>query len=305
MIKKKKTMYEILDVLPNASYAEIKEAHQRLSDKLQLNESGLSPEDLDFQLKLLKVAFHTLSTPMSRDAYDAQLAPPSPANIAVPTSVVALKPHVEAMALRADAMSLRAEAMSLKADALSLRADALPIKAAGDHSATMFEFFNNLARPVKRILLIFGTLIAIGMVIQVLFLMFADPSVGYGSAEAAKAEEKVIIQEYYQEHGVRPASKIEAELLEVENRRRENEQRAADREKQRADEEYRRFVEDSRRSGEQVSAELRHAEAEARRDEEQKRMQLEEQKRQEEEAEIERIERERARWRNDLYQSPR
>ena len=35
----------------------------------------------------------------------------------------------------------------------------------------------------------------------------------------SKAEEKVILQEYYQTHGVRPGSRIEADLLEAENKK--------------------------------------------------------------------------------------
>ena len=96
MTNKKKTLYEILEVSPNATSEEIQSSHLSLSQKLQSRITGLNSEDIDFKLKEINVAFQTLSVQMSRDAYDAQLSTlNSPANIAVSHHVVALTPDVD------------------------------------------------------------------------------------------------------------------------------------------------------------------------------------------------------------------
>lgn len=314
MTKKKKTMYEILEVSPNASYCEIKAAHQSLSDKLQSEKTDLNREDIDFKLKVINVAFHTLSTPISRDAYDAQLATlNAPENVSLSRDVVALKPVVESIYLRSDAASLRADAASLRADALLLRADAMSLKIsatpleAGDSHESPFKMitsaFSNLASPLKKLLTILGTIVAIGMVLQVVFLLLVNRET---ENTQGSTSEKLYLQQYYQENGVRPASKIEADLLdaekrrvEAENRRIENERRTAEREKQRIDEENRRFAEESRRMGEKVSENLRRDEEKAHYEEERKQEKLEQEKRHLEEAELNRIEREKDRWRRN------
>lgn len=72
----KKTLYEILGVLPGATDAEIREAYQRLLQRLESGESGLDHAEASFQFSLVKQAYWTLSDNMRRSAYDATLAAP-------------------------------------------------------------------------------------------------------------------------------------------------------------------------------------------------------------------------------------
>ena len=71
---KRKTLYEVLEVSPEASYPEIRSACLRLSQQLQSGKSGLSPEDAETKLKVIKQAYETLSDNAGRAAYDAKLA---------------------------------------------------------------------------------------------------------------------------------------------------------------------------------------------------------------------------------------
>lgn len=259
MINKKKTLYEILGVLPNASYSEIQAAHQKISQKIQSKESGLIHEEIDFKMKVINLALDTLSVDSSRATYDAKLGlNNAPANHFVPVKVeVAIE---------------------------------------GNHKS-----------PLRIILTIIAGLMATGMAIQVAFMSLAYRNtahqlegVGSVSGAASKAEEKVILQEYYQEHGVRAGSKIEAELLDAENRRQESELRAKNYAKQEQDRKYKQFIEDSKRVGDQVSEDLRRAEHEQRVAAEQKQRQVENEKRQKEDAERRRIENEKQQWRRTL-----
>lgn len=259
MINKKKTLYEILGVLPSASYSEIQAAYQKLSQKIQSKESGLSLEEIDFRMKVINLAVDTLSVNSSRATYDAKLGlGNAPANNFVPVKVeVAIE---------------------------------------GNHKS-----------PLRIILTIIAGLMAVGMVIQVAFMSLAYRNAAHQldgvervSGAASKAEEKVILQEYYQEHGVRAGSKIEAELLDAEDRRRANEQREKNYAKQEQDRKYKQFIEDSKRVGDQVSEDLRRAEREQHIAAEQKQRQLEAEKRQKDELERRRIEYEKQQWRSSL-----
>jgi hypothetical protein len=186
-----------------------------------------------------------------------------------------------AVSLKADAASLMAEAAVLKADAVSLHVETAPRKLAA-----------LVAKGVR------ATFTALGAIVTVVIaLLFALFWVSAGTRQAAKEEEKarerVMIQEYYQQNGVRPKSKTELELLEADDRRTAKAEREAALEKQkeqRKELEYQRFTEESRRLGEQVSENLRReqerAEREARHAAEKARMEL----RVKEEAERRRIE---------------
>ena len=118
----KKNLYEILEVPAEASYADIRAAYERLMKSLEARQVLLGREDFELQSRLVRVAFTTLSTPLSRDAYDAHLTirkePVVPASLAL-----APIDRPDTVTLRADAMVLRAEAMALRADALALKAE--------------------------------------------------------------------------------------------------------------------------------------------------------------------------------------
>jgi hypothetical protein len=220
--------------------------------------------------------------------------------------MVPITPKPEVPSLKAEAMSLKAEAMSLKAEAVSLRADVMALKVETGyqmHAEGVLEKSARLLSPVKRALTIVGTLIAIGMVVQLMFMLLVNRQAGQVVGEATKAEEKVMLQEYYQQTGVRVNSKAEMDLLEAANRREEQEQRAIkeqERAKQEQERKYQQFVDESRREGERISANLRQEEERARYVEEQNRRQQEAEQRRKEEEENDRIEREKERWRNVL-----
>lgn len=294
-------MYEILGIQPDASYPEIKAAYHLQSQKLHSERNEQNGEDIDFQLKLVNVAFHTLSVPASRDAYDAQQAelyahavpPEHPSN-----AIVALPTNTEAMSLKAEAMMLRAEAMSLRADALAIRSGAA-ISDENDvpSKGIISKIFGGLASTSKRFIFMFLTFVAFMMVMQAIFLFVAKQN----EERALREEEKIYIRQYYQENGIKINSRAEGEMLDAERRRAENERRAMEHEESTSEKEYRKFVEESRRRGEEISAEVMAGEREARRDEEFRQQQMEEEKRERELAEQRRIDREREKWSRSGY----
>ena len=307
MHKKKKTMYEILEVSPNALDSEIQVAHQRVSQKLQSEKNAINREEFDFMLRVINVAFNTLSQKRTRDAYDARLAALNASDKAAPQlSMVPITPTGESSSLKAEAMSLKAEAMSLKAEAVSLRADVMALKVESGYPTStdsVLEKSSRMLSPVKKALTIVGSLVAMGMVVQVLFMLLVNRQAGQVVGEATKADEKVMLQDYYQRTGVRVGSKAEMDLMEAASRREEQEERAMkeqERAKQDQERKYQQFVDESRREGERVSENLHRAEEQARYEEERKARQLEEDQRRKEEEEYLRIEREKERWRRAL-----
>ena len=298
----KKTLYEILEVPADASYPDIRAAQDRLLKSLEEQQATLGREEVDLQSRLVRVAFTTLSTPQSRDAYDAHLTvrkdPP-----AGPTLALVPMDQSEVTALRADAMILRAEAMALRADALALKAGAVTGHLDSSPKATGLNIPPILLASSRTLLLTLGTIAALAMVIKLLFMLMVSQQSEEGSKLRSQAEEKVLAQEYFQTHGVRPANRAEAELLDADRRRTEAEQRKVDEEKRRTEEAERRFTEESRRRGDQVSAELQFAEErakQARQEEKRQEQERQEDKRREATAERERIDAERARWRDIL-----
>lgn len=316
MATKKKTFYEILEVPSNATYAEIKAAYQKLSDKLHSERTESNREDIDFKLNVLNFAYHTLSVPLSRDAYDAQIAPPAEGTatsmtITVqPTDDLALK--AEALLLRADAAALRADALLLRSDATSLRVNptALRVQTVPDEEAnglqsalqTVSAMFVSMGSPLKRVITFLGGVVAFLMVILVAIVLFANRHPFSTSSGMSKEEEKLYLQTYYQENGVRVASKLEADLLDAENKRKQEQLRAEEKE-QRAKEELerkeRQFADESRRMGERVSENLRRDEERERERNERKQQYAEEEKRRLAAQENARIERELDRYRRN------
>lgn len=268
----KKTLYEILEVSPTASYADIKAAHKRLS--LKLMSLGLSREDCDFNLNLLDVALHTLSVPISREAYDAELVSatiPGKALIPIKTNAMSL---VDAASANQIAAALES---SQKLAAAMMQTHQFPAK---EVSSTV----RMSAKSLKIILRIVIGLLVLGFFIRMGQTAVAFRHAGQPTSDELKAEEKLIIQEYYRKHGVRPASRAEAELLEQENRSREHEQRAAKAEERKKEDEYHRFVEESRREGEYVHEDLVRNEEIAQREQAQRQRDEAERKRRQEEA---------------------
>jgi len=311
----KKTFYEILALPPNATHEEIQAGYDSLILALKSQQKLFKPEDYDSKLKMINLAFNLLSIPASRAAYDAELTASRTARPdAAASNAIALRPDAEAMSLKAEALALRAEAISLRVDALSMKSDIGAFNSQESHQEPGLLGSFGLTPSLKRIIMVLGFMLAGWMVLQVMSLLFFNRNAGMSSGAAAKAEEKAIIQEYYQTHGVRAKSRAEVELLEAEERRKENENRTAERDafkaerdKQKAEENARRFEEDARRRADQVSANLQYSENKAReqadreeREEAAKKSRQDEEKRASEQAERNRIEREKERWRQTL-----
>lgn len=161
-----------------------------------------------------------------------------------------------------------------------------------------------MGRPLKSSLrtvaIAIGTLAAVAMLVQTAFVFFAVRKTENTVSAAARAEEQLVIEEYFQKYGVRPASAAEARLLEQANQRREREEREAERQQQRVEEDARRFEEDARQEGEQVAADLRQAEMTLEHETAWQKAQEEQEVRRREAEENERLRREQHRWRQVL-----
>lgn len=250
----KKTMYEILNVASDAPLAEIKAAHRRLSLQIMTEKNDLSREEREFQLKLLDIALDTLSDPASRDAYDAKLAleaAPGGLSLAGTALVSATIPEEKAHQLAAAIVD------DYKTSLASIDERPLQIQA-------IKSTLGASASALRTILRIVAGLIVLGFVLKMGQLALAARKPGLPPAAVARAEEKLIIQQYYRKHGVRPASRAEAELLEQQHRLKENEVRQAEFEKEKEESELRRFDEESREIGERVHREYARAQEQAR-----------------------------------------
>lgn len=258
MVTKKKTLYEILDVSPTASLDEIRAAHQRMSRKLLSAASKLSREEVDFKLQVLDVALHTLSTPLSRDEYDAQIAPLIP-SVKVPTQ------YTDANALKIAAAleeSNRITAALLANQPLPLQAVSTTVNSTIKSLSTIFRLLIGLV--------VFAVVIKWGTAV----LAQRTPS-----AAASSAAEKAMLLEYQQTQG---ASAVN-DPVEVERLRKENAEKAAELEKQKREDAERKFVEESRRIGNKVTDNLSREDARAQDEAVRKAWQLAQEQRQREE----------------------
>jgi curved DNA-binding protein CbpA len=274
---KKQTLYEILGVSPSASIAEIKVAHRLLTRSLLSEKLGLRREEIDLKLQVLDLAWNTLSNQADRDAYDAQLAARTPpANIALraDSNLVPQRAVPGPLMIAAAIEAIHDKSVSSESGRLT------PL-------AVMATTVDRSVSSLWKILKVIAGLLVLGVVISAASAILAGRQARQPGGAISKAEEKVIIQEYYQQHGVRPGSKEEVHLLEIERLRKVNEERAATVGKEREDREYKRFVEESRRQAEQVSSDLQRAEEQARQKAEREKQQAEERQRQKEEAEQE------------------
>ena len=181
----KQTLYEVLAVSPTASAQEIQDAYQQKWNALQLEKSALSSEDFNFMQQILNLARSTLSNPDERSYYDAKLA-----RTVAPDDVV-WTPNAVMVSTNKESLSRRADTLALHADPLALRAEAMAIRAGLPGGAGPMP--SGVKSPVKRTVAIVGTVVATLMVIQMMSMFFAART----QDGSMKAEEKVIIQEYY------------------------------------------------------------------------------------------------------------
>lgn len=277
MNDRKPTLYEILGVPPAASLPQIRDAYQALQDQIATGKSGLDPEAAAIKQNWIALAWSTLSDPVSRSTYDRKLAQQSQREaVAQVTSSIAAAP------VPPPPSAPVRPAPDLEA---ILAAQAGPVSSAITGSAS----------SLRKILFFIAVLLAASFVIQLSFSYSANRRLHEVANNAATAEDRVVIQEYYQEHGVRPASRAEADLLREEERRKEAEQRKAEHAQEKQEREYQRFVDDARRKSEEVSAGLERAAEQARYEDEQKRRKAEQEERDRQYQERVRLENERRR----------
>jgi hypothetical protein len=299
----KPTLYELLGVPQHAGVSEIQAACQRKMALLESARSSMPPQAFDDQNQLLRVALSTLMDSATRFSYDAKL------NAREQRAQGAVVPRVEPAPVASVLAQVQADALSLRADALALRADAMMIRA-GVHLADaraggpLQTVASGAVTALKRIVSAIGLLVVIGIgfFVATRFFQGGNASVRRPAMEV-KANEQIVLQEYYQTHGVKPASLAELELLKADQRRRENESKLVNQDREKQDREARRFEEESRRRADQVSEDLRRADEAAKREAERQRVEdlrKKELERQQAEAEQRRIERERAHWQEVL-----
>ena len=268
-MNRKKSMYEILEVAPNASLEQIKVAHRTLSHKLMLcvQQQGMSREECESQLKILDLALHTLSNFSMRDAYDAELAAPNQELSVYEAKRPSFGNGTQTLVLAEETYRLSQS-----------RESQLPVALSSVAKGT----YRTLGYAIRAI---FGLTIFAIVVVAARGCRGEAP-VEKRTPEMAKAEEQLIILEYYKKYGERPASRAEAEFLEKEKRREINAQKAAEFAEKTKEEEYQRFVESSRRDGESIqndmAAQEAYAERQRAREEQQERYQEEQAKREEE-----------------------
>jgi hypothetical protein len=267
---KKPTLYEILEVSKAAPLSEIKAAHRRLSLVLMSGASGLSREDVNFRLNVLDVALHTLSTPMLRDEYDGQIAPPISHGHAVVHSNAGIVSYGDTVQANRVAAALE-ESYKL---ATSVGISPLfPVK----EVSTTAEMS---LRSLKKIFRIIVLLSVLASVLQVgRCTLSARQGVPPPSEEEVKATELLAIQEHYQKYGVRAANRAELKLLKAEQRRIEREQREAEFAESSKRRQEQQFIAESARHGASIHYDLAQAEQQAAYEEETRQRFLEEEKR--------------------------
>jgi len=263
-MKARTTLYDLLGLAPTASEADIQAAHLRLTRHYQSGNHGLQPVDVDNKLKAIREAVWILADPGRRAAYDAGLARSQP-----PVAEAAVEPL-----LAKDPLPLQVEIKAAKRS------------------------------PLRIMLGVIGTLMIIGMLIQIFFSVFAFRRVTSGDA-ATEAQQKVIAAERRQMYG----DLSEQEIAEQEaSERRQRAESARRSEEQRA--EYARKEEERQREralqergyyADRVSSELQQAEESARRKAEYEQRQKEEQQRHAEEEEQRRVQERLARERARLH----
>lgn len=246
------SMYEALGVAPTASQAELVAAHRRLSFELMSGKQGLSREDVDARLKLLDEALGTLSDAASRRLHDEQLAAGKSHStvVATPASV----PLTEEQ--RALQLAMTAEEI-YRANAVAVADRRFPL-------AAVSETLGTSMRALQIILRILVWLFVAFLVFRMGGCMLASRNAVPPQPLVAKAEEKLIIQSYYRQHGVRAASRAEVAALVAEDKRRENERRTEEFEKRKADSEMQRFLSEASANNERLEEEKERAAAEAR-----------------------------------------
>lgn len=265
----KKTLYEVLNVPPDASFEKIQAEYKDARQRMESGASGLSAPDASEQLKVVNMAYQVLRDTMSRAAYDAKLRqqeslsqPSTLALVPMAVDTQALTMKMEAAVMKADAAALMAQAAMVNASALSLHYASTPQGLGAQASSSFFKTF-------RFGFTVLGAVVAIGMVTMVLS---GRRGSGGETVMDQKMQEKIMLQEYFQMHGVRPSSKAEMDQMEAQRRQEESQRRGEERAQRdterQADKKSRdeqRLQEETDRLSRTVSENLRRDEEYARR----------------------------------------
>lgn len=276
------TLYDVLGLPSTASEGDIHAAHMRLVRHYQYGINGLSAAEANQQLQAVKGAWWTLSDPGRRAAYDAGLA--------------AAFAHAAAAAPTAAA----SPAASGPATVAPAAAGILP-------PVIEVELKSPKRSPLRIMLGVIGSLMIVGLALQIYFSMFAFRQLS-GNDAALEAQQRLVDAERRQTYGDltdKEIAELESQsvLQREENRQQEEERRKAFAQKQ---EEYERerALRERKNYADQVSNELRRQEEVDKLKANWERQQREYQARREQAEEDARVQqrlaREREQWRREL-----
>jgi curved DNA-binding protein CbpA len=260
----KKTLYEILNVSQDATFAQIQTEYTNLCHKLESGSSGLMAQDAAMQLKLVNMAFQVLRDNMSRAAYDAKLSQQTALAVTPPTA------GSEALSVKVDSVSLKADAAALMAQAAMLNANALSMHYAATGQSAGLQGGGGFFKTFRFGFTVLGAIVAVSMVVMVLSLGRCSGGRVSGP-EDAKAQEKLMLQEYYQQYGVRPANMAEMNLLEAQRRKDEAAKRSEESASRNAEmaadkkaREEQRFIDETQKLSQRVTENLQRDEERAK-----------------------------------------
>lgn len=278
------TLYDVLGLPPTASEGDIHAAHMRLVRHYQYGIHGLSAAEADQQIQAIKGAWWTLSDPGRRIAYDTGLA--------------AAKALAQAAAPASPAPTPEAAPAAPATENIPL--GILP-------PLIEVELKSPKRSPLRIMLGVIGSLMIVGLLLQIFFSVFAFRQVTSGDA-ALEAQQRVMDAERRQTYGDLTDKEIaelerNSVLQREESRAQEEERRKEQAQKQ---EEYarERALRERKNYADEVSNELRRQEAMDKQKAIWERQQQEAQARREQAEEDARIQqrlaREREQWRREL-----
>ena len=279
------TLYDVLGLPPTASEGDIHAAHMRLVRHYQNGIHGLSGAEADQRIQAIKGAWWTLSDPGRRLAYDTGLA----AAQALAQAAAAASPP--------PAPEARPAAPAAELPPLGVLPPVIEV-----------ELKSAKRSPLRIMLGVIGSLMIVGLILQIFFSVFAFRQVAGSGDAALEAQQRLIDAERRQTYG----DLTDKEIAELEHnsvlQREENRALEEDRRKEQAkkQEEYarERALRERKNYADQVSNELRMQEAMDKQKANWERQQQEAQARREQAEEDARIQqrlaREREQWRREL-----
>ncbi len=260
-ITQPKTIFELLGLPSNATRAEVVTAYQALCRHFESGVHGLSPTLAEYKLSSLHAAMQ---------AYSAGDVGTETGSSRMPTIMVASPPVIWS-----------------EIDGES------PLWAKRRKKFAIMSSWTSTG--LKFLLGFLGIVFLFKMMFSYTAIQASNGHPESMGAMSKQAEEKIIIQEYFQETGHLASSRSEVDALRAEEKRKEDERRIelqAQREEEAQQREYERFVEESRQQGDVISYQLRQQEAQQQQIETQQKEQEELQRRYEEQERV-RLEQER------------